>query len=131
LLIQNVIQLFENQGRFYKKALIHETEINFWEASLGVPLPSSYRITIQAGIFDKNNFEFIFPPYRDDKNRHFIVFSRWNENLFAFDTLNTTETGEYPILILCTGFLPDRICDNFLEWFKMVIDVCIHPGNVE
>ena len=131
MLINEVIKIFEKHGRYKEKPAYTHAELDFWEIHLGVPLPSSYRSTMKAGSFDTNNFNFITPPYRAPGKKEYVVFARWNDNLFAFDSIHTSDTGDYPVVVLSGDFEPEKIYPNFKEWFAMVIDACIAPNNVE
>lgn len=131
MLIKKVIEMFKKEGRYKERPRFENAELDFWETNLGVPLPSSYRTALKAGSFDTNNFDFLTPPYRLSSRKEYIVFAKWNENLFAFDTIETGETGDYPVILLCGGYAPEVAYPCFKEWFSMVIDACIAPNNVE
>ena len=131
MLIQQVIETFKQHGRYKERPRFEKQELDFWETTLGVPLPSSYRTALKAGSFDTNNFDFVIPPYRLPNKKGLVVFAKWNENLFAFDTVETGETGDYRVILLSGGYAPEPAYSNFKEWFSMVIDACIAPNNVE
>lgn len=127
--IHHIIEGFKKYGRYSETGLFTAEIIKKWEAEFKLELPEDYKTMISAGSFDKGTFHFQeLTEYSHDNA--YIIFARWNENLFLFkkSDLNRAESQVY---LATNDSNTEKKYDTFYDWMTMVFNTIIRPGTPE
>lgn len=124
--IEQIRGQFQNSGRFFPEPTFTVEQLNSWEKELHFAFPPCYRETVATGSFDSENFYFL-EPHRALSHPELIVFSQWNNNLFAFSTENDHKNEIYMIQHDATA----RIFPGFPEWLEHIYNITILPVDPE
>jgi hypothetical protein len=121
--IDEIIQSIKKSKRFSDRPIYSPERLRTIEQTLGYTFPEDYRSFVTRIDPDLANFYFI-DPHRSKKNADLIIFSRWNDDRFAFDQngrivtlLNDEETGQK--------------WKSFIDWLLYVWGMSNRPVNPE
>jgi hypothetical protein len=121
--IEEIIQSIKKSKRFSDRPVYSPERLRTIEQTLGYTFPEDYRSFVTRIDPDLANFYFI-DPHRSKKNADLIIFSRWNDDRFAFDQngrivtlLNDEETGQK--------------WKSFIDWLLYVWGMSNRPVNPE
>lgn len=121
--IDEIIQSIKKSKRFSDRPVYSPERLRTIEQTLGYTFPEDYRSFVTRIDPDLANFYFI-DPHRSKKNADLIIFSRWNDDRFAFDQngrivtlLNDEETGQK--------------WKSFIDWLLYVWGMSNRPVNPE
>jgi hypothetical protein len=121
--IDEIIQSIKKSKRFSDRPIYSPERLRTIEQTLGYTFPEDYRSFVTRIDPDLANFYFI-DPHRSKKNADLIIFSRWNDDRFAFDQngrivtlLNDEETGQ--------------TWKSFIDWLLYVWGMSNRPVNPE
>jgi hypothetical protein len=121
--IDEIIQSIKKSKRFSDRPVYSPERLRTIEQTLGYTFPEDYRSFVTRIDPDLANFYFI-DPHRSKKNADLIIFSRWNDDRFAFDQngrivtlLNDEETGQ--------------TWKSFIDWLLYVWGMSNRPVNPE
>lgn len=121
--IDDIIRSIKQSKLFADRPIYSEERLQTIEKSIDFTFPEDYREFVMRIEPELANFYFI-DPHRGRKNPDLVIFSRWNDDLFAFHKngevitiLNDEETG--------------RTWKNFTDWLLYVWEMSNRPVNPE
>lgn len=117
--IDKVIEGFEKLNLHFKTPKHTKEQIHEMEKKVGCSLPPDYKKTLLAGYIDKGTFHFL-PLAKYEKDERFLVFGKWNDDTFLFDT--SAQTNDYPVFVIAGHSAPEKCFDNFHDWLKTVLN---------
>lgn len=117
--IKQVIQGFDELKLHFKTPKHTKEQILEIEKRLDCSLPSDFKKTLMAGYIDKGTFEFL-PLERFESNRRFVIFGKWNDATFLFDT--ESKKKDLDIYVLASHGDPEKCFDCFHDWLKAVLN---------
>ncbi|MCB1177502.1 MAG: hypothetical protein KDK36_07990 [Leptospiraceae bacterium] len=95
-------------------------DVSEMEKKVECELPPDFKATMEVGYISKGTFHFL-PVSRYGKDNKFVIFGKWNENIFMFDT--TQNSPNFPIFQITPASLtPERCFDDFYDWLKSVLN---------
>jgi len=104
-------------------------QVRAWEEEFRVRLPEAYGRVVTQGSYDMVNFYFV-DIHEPEKFPGFLVFARWNDDLFAFPR-EMADDATAPVFLLLEGFEPLAKYPDFAAWFESVFEMSIRPVNPE
>ena len=121
--IDEIIKSIKQTKLFADRPIYSEERLQTIEKSIGFTFPEDYRSFVTRIEPELANFYFI-DPHRSKKNADLVIFSRWNDDRFAFrkngeiaTILNDEETG--------------HTWKNFTDWLLYVWGMSNRPVNPE
>ena len=109
--INELIKGFDKLNLHFQTPKYTDQKIEEIEKRVNCTLPSDFKKTLLAGYIDKGTFYFL-PIYRLEEDQKFLVFGKWNDNTFAFDT--EAKTKDFPVYVTTNHGKPEKCFDNFL-----------------
>lgn len=116
---EDIIKLlgkFKNLGFFYQEVLYSKQQIEGIEKELKSQLPEDYKYFVSAGTTEKANFEFQLP-HRFSGDAEYIVFARWNDELFAFKGKEGSAMSEV-VYIMEEDTKPEVAFNSFIGYVQ-------------
>ncbi|MCB1155933.1 MAG: SMI1/KNR4 family protein [Leptospiraceae bacterium] len=117
--IEDLIRGFDRLNMHPGTPRYTQREVEEFEKNAGCKLPPDYKKTLLAGYIDKGTFHFL-PPKKYDKDSSFVVFGKWHDDIFLFDTSANTE--DYPVYVSIGDDRPEKKFNNFYEWLKAALE---------
>ncbi len=116
--ISDVIKGFDNLNLHFETPKYTSGEILELEKSVKCNLPPDFKKTLLAGYIDKGTFMFV-PLSRYERNRRFLIFGKWNDDTFFFDT--EAKKKDFPVFVIASHGEPEKCFNNFHDWLDAVL----------
>ncbi len=117
--IDQLIKEFDKLRLHFKTPNYTKKQLEEMEKNLKCKFPPDFKKTLEAGYIDKGTFYFL-PPERFENDERFLIFGKWNDNVFMFDT----EAGikDMPVYeVVKATDKPEKCFENFYEWLNTVL----------
>lgn len=118
--ISNLIKKFDKLKRLIGNPKYTERDVAEFEKNVNCKLPPDYRATLLAGYIDKGTFHFLIPK-RHEGDKKFVIFGKWHDDIFMFDT--SADTEDYPVYVIVgdNDKKPEKRFNNFYSWLESVL----------
>jgi len=116
--IEKLLQKFRSVGYLNEQPLYSLDQLNGIEKEVNSKFPQDFKSFITAGNPDRANFEFQLP-HRWSFDNEYIIFARWNDELFAFKAKEGSPMSKV-IYIMEEDTKPEVAFNDFIGYIQAI-----------